>query len=302
MTAADGAFNGFFGHFHRAWVRRCVSALLSRRRLPAFMLVAMRVTSSGASVFGVVLTISISTFLLGYCSSSRRPSGCAPLPRQGAPSADARLRTRSSPSSGGWPSPRCCWARGSQSSRAPSGGSSARLPVRVLGRQPGDVQVFTLGTLAFLLAYAAVGFALLGAPRPRRRHHPSTTPPRRRPDERAAVAAPYDVLFEPVRIGPFDEGTAYRVPCCNGMGYRDPSAQAAMRKIKAEGGWSVVCTEQVEIRATSDIAPFIRLPRIWDDQDLPALKRIARRDPRGGGLAGIELAHNSMNAPSQLSR
>lgn len=116
------------------------------------------------------------------------------------------------------------------------------------------------------------------------------------------VAGPYDVLFEPVQIGPFTtRNRFYQVPHCNGMGYRDPSAQASMRRIKAEGGWSVVCTEQVEIHATSDIAPFIEL-RIWDDQDLPALKRIADAIHEGGGLAGIELAHNGMNAPNQLSR
>lgn len=114
--------------------------------------------------------------------------------------------------------------------------------------------------------------------------------------------APYDVLFDPVQIGPLTtKNRFYQVPHCNGMGYRDPSAQAAMRKIKAEGGWSVVCTEQVEIHATSDIAPFIEL-RIWDDQDLPALARIADAIHEGGGLAGIELAHNGMNAPNQLSR
>ena len=112
----------------------------------------------------------------------------------------------------------------------------------------------------------------------------------------------YDILFEPVRIGPVTaKNRFYQVPHCNGMGYRDPSAQASMRKIKAEGGWAVVCTEQVEIHATSDIAPFIEL-RIWDDQDLPALKRICDAIHDGGGLAGIELAHNGMNAPNQLSR
>ena len=121
-------------------------------------------------------------------------------------------------------------------------------------------------------------------------------------NQQTSVAAPYDVLFEPVRIGPVTaKNRFYQVPHCNGMGYRDPSAQAAMRKIKAEGGWSVVCTEQVEIHPTSDIAPFIEL-RIWDDQDLPALKRIADAIHAGGGLAGIELAHNGMNAPNQLSR
>ncbi|NMO01096.1 NADH:flavin oxidoreductase [Gordonia sp. TBRC 11910] len=116
------------------------------------------------------------------------------------------------------------------------------------------------------------------------------------------MTSPYDILFEPVKIGPVTtKNRFYQVPHCNGMGYRDPSAQASMRKIKAEGGWSVVCTEQVEIHATSDIAPFIEL-RIWDDQDLPALARIADAIHEGGALAGIELAHNGMNAPNQLSR
>ena len=64
-----------------------------------------------------------------------------------------------------------------------------------------------------------------------------------------------------------------------------------MRRVKAEGGWAVVCTEQVEIHPTSDITPFIEL-RIWDDRDLPALARIADAIHDGGALAGIELCHN----------
>ncbi|WP_257430184.1 oxidoreductase [Nocardioides carbamazepini] len=116
------------------------------------------------------------------------------------------------------------------------------------------------------------------------------------------TAGRYDVLFEPVAIGPLTtRNRFYQVPHCNGMGYRDPSAQAAMRRVKAEGGWGVVCTEQVEIHPTSDIAPFIEL-RIWDDQDLPALARIVEAIHAGGSLAGIELAHNGLNAPNLYSR
>ena len=115
-------------------------------------------------------------------------------------------------------------------------------------------------------------------------------------------AAPYDILFEPVAIGPLvTRNRFFQVPHCNGMGYRDPSAGAALRKVKAEGGWAVVCTEQVEIHPTSDITPFIEL-RIWDDQDLPALALIAAAIHDGGGLAGIELCHNGMNAPNLYSR
>jgi len=74
-----------------------------------------------------------------------------------------------------------------------------------------------------------------------------------------------------------------------------------MRQVKAEGGWAVVCTEQVEIHPSSDITPFIEL-RIWDDQDIPALARICEKIHSGGALAGIELAHNGMNSPNLYTR
>ena len=64
----------------------------------------------------------------------------------------------------------------------------------------------------------------------------------------------YDILFEPVKIGPkVAKNRFYQVPHCNGMGYRDPSALAAMRGVKAEGGWAVVCTEEVEIHPSGDV-------------------------------------------------
>ena len=117
-----------------------------------------------------------------------------------------------------------------------------------------------------------------------------------------APPEPYSILFEPVRIGPLvARNRFFGVPHCNGMGYRDPSAQAELRRVKAEGGWAVVCTEQAEIHPTSDITPFIEL-RIWDDQDLPALARIAGAIHEGGALAGIELCHNGLNAPNLYTR
>jgi dimethylamine/trimethylamine dehydrogenase len=112
----------------------------------------------------------------------------------------------------------------------------------------------------------------------------------------------FDILFEPVQLGPVRaRNRFFQVPHCNGMGYRDPTAQAAMRQVKAEGGWAVVCTEQVEIHPSSDITPYIEL-RLWDDGDMPALARIADAIHAGGALAGIELAHNGMNAPNLSSR
>ncbi|MEM7221668.1 MAG: FAD-dependent oxidoreductase [Pseudomonadota bacterium] len=112
----------------------------------------------------------------------------------------------------------------------------------------------------------------------------------------------YDILFEPVQIGPVTaKNRFYQVPHCNGMGYRDPTALAEMRGIKAEGGWAVVCTEQVEFHHTSDITPFIEL-RLWDDRDIPMLARMADKIHEHGGLAGIELTYNGLNGPNFYGR
>src|SRR5437899_3310683 len=112
----------------------------------------------------------------------------------------------------------------------------------------------------------------------------------------------YDVLFEPVKIGPVTtRNRFYQVPHCNGMGFRDATALATMRAIKAEGGWGVVCTEQVEIHPTGDIAPFIEL-RNWDEQDVPMLARVADAVHAHGALAGLQLAHNGMNSSNLYSR
>jgi dimethylamine/trimethylamine dehydrogenase len=112
----------------------------------------------------------------------------------------------------------------------------------------------------------------------------------------------YDILFERVALGPVSaRNRFYQVPHCNGLGYRDPSALAAMRGVKAEGGWAVVCTEQAEIHYSSDITPFIEL-RLWDDRDIPALARMADAVHEHGALAGIELAYNGMNGPNHYGR
>ena len=81
---------------------------------------------------------------------------------------------------------------------------------------------------------------------------------------------PLDILFEPVPIGPLvAPNRFYQAPHCNGMGHRLPRSLAAMRGIKAEGGWGVVCTEETEIHHSSDLSPNIE-GRIWDDGDIPA--------------------------------
>ena len=79
-----------------------------------------------------------------------------------------------------------------------------------------------------------------------------------------AIEERYQILFKPVKIGPVvATNHFYQVPHYNGMGYRDVTSMAALRAIKAEGGWGVVSTEQVENHHTSEITHFIEL-RIKD--------------------------------------
>ena len=112
----------------------------------------------------------------------------------------------------------------------------------------------------------------------------------------------YDILFEPVRIGPVTaKNRFYQVPHCNGGGYRDPSAAAEMRRTKSEGGWGVIFTEQTELHHTSEITPFIEL-RLWDDADLPALARMADAMHEHGALAGVQLAYSGINGPNLYTK
>ncbi|WP_226626958.1 NAD(P)-binding protein [Alloyangia pacifica] len=112
----------------------------------------------------------------------------------------------------------------------------------------------------------------------------------------------YDILFEPAKIGPLTaKNRFYQVPHCNGGGYRDPSAVAAMRGIKAEGGWGVIFTEQTEMHHTSEITPFIEL-RLWDDADIPALRRMSDAMKSKGALAGIQLAYSGINGPNLYTK
>ncbi len=101
----------------------------------------------------------------------------------------------------------------------------------------------------------------------------------------------YDILFEPVRIGPvIAKNRFFQVPHCNGMGMSYPSSMAAMRRMKAEGGWAVVCTEETEIHPTGDMSPLIE-GRLWDDRDVPVFARMNEGIHEHGALAGIELFH-----------
>ncbi|MFW8635125.1 FAD-dependent oxidoreductase [Cribrihabitans pelagius] len=112
----------------------------------------------------------------------------------------------------------------------------------------------------------------------------------------------YSLLFEPVQIGPVTaRNRFYQVPHCNGLGHVRPQAEAAMRAMKAEGGWAVVSTQETEIHPTSDLGPYAE-NRLWDARDIPALRLMTEQVHRHGALAAIQLAHNGHHAMNHLTR
>lgn len=116
------------------------------------------------------------------------------------------------------------------------------------------------------------------------------------------ISGPYDILFDPVQIGPVTaKNRFFQVPHCNGMGHRAPSGMAAMRGVKAEGGWAVVCTEVCEIHPSADVSPHSHA-RLWDDADIPALARAADAIHQYDALAGVELGHHGMRAQNRTTR
>jgi dimethylamine/trimethylamine dehydrogenase len=116
------------------------------------------------------------------------------------------------------------------------------------------------------------------------------------------MTSSFSILFQPIKIGPVTAPNRfYQVPHCNGFGHRMPRGQAAMRAVKAEGGWGVVCTEEVEIHHTTDLSPFIE-GRLWDDADIPAYALIADSIHKYDSLAGIELTYNGHTASNLYSR
>jgi dimethylamine/trimethylamine dehydrogenase len=112
----------------------------------------------------------------------------------------------------------------------------------------------------------------------------------------------FEILFEPVKIGPVTaKNRFYQVPHCIGGGHSHPQSHAAIRGMKAEGGWAVVCTEEAEIHPSSDLSPCAE-QRIWDERDIPALQLMTEAVHAHDALAGIELVHNGHHAPNMFTR
>ncbi len=104
----------------------------------------------------------------------------------------------------------------------------------------------------------------------------------------------YDILFEPVRIGPVTAPNRfYAVPHATGHGHLQPNGSIALREMKAEGGWGVVAMQISEIAPDSDFASH-PMERIWDETDIPAHAKLVERIKRHGSLAAIELGHGGM--------
>ena len=99
----------------------------------------------------------------------------------------------------------------------------------------------------------------------------------------------YDVLFEPVKIGPVTaRNRFYQVPHCTGLGWLRPRMVAALRGMKAEGGWGVVCTEYCSIHPASDDLPH-PYASLWDQGDIRAHSMMTELVHEHGSLAGAEL-------------
>ncbi|UAB88253.1 FAD-dependent oxidoreductase [Ruegeria sp. SCSIO 43209] len=115
-------------------------------------------------------------------------------------------------------------------------------------------------------------------------------------------ANPYALLFEPVQIGPVTaRNRFYQVPHCTGLGHLRPRADAAVRGMKAEGGWAVVSNQETEIHPTSDLSPYAE-GRLWDGRDVPALRLMTDAVHAHGALAAIQLVHNGNHAQNLLTR
>ena len=112
----------------------------------------------------------------------------------------------------------------------------------------------------------------------------------------------YDVLFEPVKIGPVTAPNRfYCTPHALGTGNQMPHTRAAMREVRAEGGWGVVNTGYCSIHPSSDDAP---LPycRLWDDDDIKVHALMVDAVHRHGALAGVELWHGGGGTGNRMTR
>ena len=114
--------------------------------------------------------------------------------------------------------------------------------------------------------------------------------------------AKYDVLFEPIQIGPKTlRNRFWQVPHCNGAGSDRPGFQSKFRGMKAEGGWGAVFTEVCMLSPGGDVMPWVA-SKLWDAGDVRNLRQMTDEIHKHGSLAGVELCHSgglAMNAETR---
>ena len=112
----------------------------------------------------------------------------------------------------------------------------------------------------------------------------------------------YDILFEPVTVGPKTlKNRFYQVPHANGAGSDAPGDQAAFRAMKAEGGWAGVNTGWCSISPGSDASGHVSC-RLWDEGDIVNLRPLCDAVHKHDALVGCELGHYGVHAPNFESR
>jgi dimethylamine/trimethylamine dehydrogenase len=112
----------------------------------------------------------------------------------------------------------------------------------------------------------------------------------------------YDLLFEPIQIGPkILKNRFYQVPHCIGAGSDRPGFQAAHRSVKAEGGWAAMNTEYCSIHPESDDTHRLSA-RLWDEGDVRNLAAMTSAIHKYDALAGVELWYGGAHAPCMESR
>jgi len=112
----------------------------------------------------------------------------------------------------------------------------------------------------------------------------------------------YDILFEPIRIGPVTaRNRFYQVPHASSCGQDMPHVRAGLRGIRAEGGWAVVSTGYCSIHPSSDDSPN-RYSRLWDEADVANLALMTEAVHRHGALAAAELYYGSAVVANRYSR
>ncbi len=112
----------------------------------------------------------------------------------------------------------------------------------------------------------------------------------------------YDILFEPIKIGPRTaKNRFYQVPHCNAMGYTEHHGDVEHRRMKAEGGWGVISTEQCSIHPSSCSAPYAER-RLWNDDHSAQLREWVDVMHEHGALAAVELVHNGFGISNRKTR